>query len=71
VPIAIVSNVARIAVTGVLFAMDYSELARNAFHVSAGLLMMPFAFALLCFELWLLSRLIIIEEKVPMKFGMK
>lgn len=71
VPIAIISNVARISATGVLYAMDKSDLAREAFHASAGWLMMPFAFALLCAELWLLSRLIIIEDKVPLKFGMK
>jgi hypothetical protein len=46
-------------------------MARFVFHDLAGWLMMPFAFTLLCAELWLLSRLIIIEEKVPLKFGMK
>ena len=71
VPIAIASNVARISVTGILFASQQSELARVVFHDLAGWLMMPFAFALLCAELWLLSRLIIIEDKVPLKFGMK
>jgi exosortase len=71
IPIAIASNVARISVTGALFASQKSEMARFVFHDVAGWLMMPLAFALLCAELWLLSRLIIIEEKIPLKFGMK
>jgi exosortase len=71
VPIAIAANVARISVTGVLFAMNQSDLANRVFHDFAGWLMMPFAFALLCCELWLLSRLFIQEERTQVKLGLR
>lgn len=71
VPIAIAANVARISVTGVLFAMNQSDLANRVFHDFAGWLMMPFAFALLCCELWLLSRLFIHEERTQVKLGLR
>ncbi|MEX2286076.1 MAG: exosortase [Planctomycetaceae bacterium] len=69
--IAIAANVARIAVTGVLFALNKSELANRVFHDFAGWLMMPFAFALLFCELWLLSKLFVQEEQTPVKIGLK
>jgi exosortase len=71
VPIAIAANIARISVTGVLFAVNRSDLANRVFHDFAGWLMMPFAFALLLCELWLLSRLFIEEEQTQVKIGLK
>lgn len=70
-PIAIAANIARIAVTGVLFALNKSELGNRVFHDFAGWLMMPFAFALLFCELWLLSKLFIQEEQTQVKIGLK
>ena len=60
VPIALVSNIARITLTGVLFETGVSSEAAHAFfHDAAGWLMMPFALVLLWVELRLLSRLLI------------
>jgi exosortase len=62
VPVALVANVARITVTGVLHATVGSRLANLIFHDLAGWLMMPLALALLWGELWLLSHLLVAPD---------
>ncbi len=62
-PIAIVANVIRIVVTGVLFETVGDEAANAFFHKFAGWLMMPLAFGLMWLELKLLSWLLI--ETMP------
>lgn len=57
VPIALLVNMIRITVTGVLHEMVGSRLANLVFHDLAGWLMMPMAMGLLWIELKLLSRL--------------
>ncbi len=59
VPIAVVANVVRITVTGVLHVTAGSHVANLVFHDWAGWLMMPLALALLGLELWILSRLFV------------
>ena len=71
VPIAIIANVARITLTGSLYAMGESELARKAFHDWAGWLMMPFGLVLLWVEIWLLSKMFIVDDQRPMHVGLK
>jgi exosortase len=66
VPIALIANVARITVTGILHETVSSKAADMVFHDLAGWLMMPFGLALLGAELWLLSRLIIVEQESPL-----
>jgi exosortase len=66
VPIALIANVARITVTGILHETVNGEVANLVFHDLAGWLMMPFGLALLGVELWLLSRLIIVEQEAPL-----
>ncbi|HLJ10424.1 MAG TPA: exosortase/archaeosortase family protein [Planctomycetaceae bacterium] len=66
VPIALIANVTRITVTGILHATAGSEIADLVFHDLAGWLMMPFGLALLGAELWLLSRLFIVEQEIPL-----
>jgi len=68
--IALISNITRIAVTGILHVTVSHELADQVFHDWAGWLMMPFALFLLWFELWLLSRLFLEETRGPMMAGM-
>lgn len=63
VPIAIVSNVARIAITGILYEIAAPELAESLFHDMAGLLMMPLAMVLLWLEMVLLDRLLLDERR--------
>jgi exosortase len=57
-PIAIIVNVTRITVTGVLHEMVGSDLANAVFHDFAGWVMMPLALALLWLELRVLAHLI-------------
>jgi len=71
VPIAIIANVARITLTGSLYATGESELARKAFHDWSGLLMMPFGLVLLWVEIWLLSKLFIVDDQRPMHVGLQ
>lgn len=71
VPIAIITNVMRITVTGIFYLTGYEKVADLVFHDLAGWLMMPFALLLLWIELWVLSRLFISEERQPMVAGLQ
>jgi exosortase len=70
IPIALVVNVTRITVTGVLHMKVSTELADKVFHQWAGWLMVPLALILLWIEVMILSNLFVeVEgEEVPM-FG--
>ena len=59
VPVAILCNVVRISVTGVLFETVGSAWAKLVFHDFAGWLMMLLALGALRIELWLLDRVLI------------
>lgn len=59
IPIALIVNVIRIVVTGVMFLHVSSETASMFFHDLAGWVMMPMALAFLWLELWVLQRLFI------------
>jgi exosortase len=65
VPIAIVANVARIVVTGILHETAGHELADLVFHDLAGLIMMPIALGLLILELKFLGRLMVTPRETP------
>lgn len=58
-PIAMVANIVRIVVTGVLHETVGDQVANIVFHDLAGWLMMPLALGLLGLELLLLSKLLI------------
>ncbi len=62
VPIALISNIARITITGMMYQLASPELAERIFHDWAGWLMMPFGLLLLWGELWLVSHLFIEES---------
>ena len=62
VPIAVMANIVRVTVTGVLYDNVSGETANAFFHDVAGWLMMPLALGLLWIELKILDRLFI---KVP------
>jgi exosortase len=71
VPIAIVSNVARITVTAMLYETVDSKVAEAFFHDFAGWLMMPLALLLLALEVWILNHLLVEpEKKRPMTAGL-
>jgi exosortase len=63
VPIALVSNIIRIASTGVLYQFASGDLAHVFFHDVAGWLMMPLALGMLWLELKALNHLFI--ERSP------
>jgi exosortase len=69
VPIALVANVTRITVTGVLHETAGREIADAVFHDLAGWLMMPLALGLLWVELKLLSRLLLDTAPGPVRLG--
>jgi exosortase len=66
VPVAVLANVARITATGILLNASQDRLAHIVFHDIAGLLMMPFAIAILFLEMHLLRR-IIVERPISSK----
>ncbi|HWE37736.1 MAG TPA: exosortase/archaeosortase family protein [Isosphaeraceae bacterium] len=61
-PIAMITNIARITATGILHEAVGSKWANLVFHDLAGWLMMPMALALLWCELQILSALLVAEE---------
>jgi exosortase len=65
IPIALVTNVLRITVTGILHDTVGSDIANAVFHDLAGWLMMPVALGFLALELKLLSALLIEPEPEP------
>lgn len=62
IPIAVIANIARIAVTGLLTGVVGQEWVDWLFHDVAGWFMMPLALALLGLELMFLSRLFVDVE---------
>jgi exosortase len=59
VPIAILANMIRITVTGILYVTAGKEVGDLVYHDLAGWLMMPLALGMLWVELWVLSRLFV------------
>lgn len=59
IPIALIVNVIRIVVTGLMYLHVNSQTATVFFHDLAGWIMMPMALALLWLELWVLQRLFV------------
>jgi exosortase len=59
IPIALLCNILRIAVTGVLYETTNPKLADLVFHDVAGWLMIPLALGFLALEFWLLDRIFV------------
>jgi len=72
VPIALISNAARITLTGLLYNVGVKqEIADKLFHTGAGYFMMPVAMGLLFLEVQILTRLFVESapgEAVPVSF---
>ncbi len=64
VPVALVANVTRIVVTGLLSQWASGEAARRFAHDWCGYLMIPYAALLFAFVLWYLSRIVQTVELV-------
>jgi exosortase len=69
VPIAIFCNLVRLVVTAILYLTAGSETAERFFHDFAGLAMMPLAVLILAGELWLMKKLVVVEEPAPARAG--
>jgi exosortase len=69
VPIALIANITRITVTGLLHASGDDALASLFFHDLAGWLMMPFGLLLLQLVLSFVRHLVIVEDDLPMTVG--
>ena len=67
---AILANVARITVTGLLYSASQDRLAKVVFHDVAGWLMMPLAVAILLLEMRVLRRLIIDQPARSVQTGL-
>lgn len=65
VPIALITNIIRIVVTGLCYEYFSKELAEKVFHDYAGYMMMPMAALLLWAEMTVLSHLTIEPEQGP------
>ena len=59
IPIALVANVLRIAITGICYDTFGNHVGGQFFHDAAGWLMMPLGLAFLGIELWVLRKLLI------------
>jgi exosortase len=72
VPIAVIANVIRITVTGILHETAGSEVANAVFHDLAGWFMMPLALGMLWLELKVLSHLLVYPKppaRLPIGVG--
>lgn len=58
IPIGILCNTLRLAVTAILFLIADGEFAEAFFHDFAGITMMPLAVLMLAGEMWVMSRLV-------------
>jgi exosortase len=63
-PIALLCNTIRLAVTSIAFTLLSGERWEKIFHDFGGYAMMPLALLIVFFELWLLKRLTTVPERV-------
>jgi exosortase len=69
IPIALIVNITRITVTGILHLTVGTAVADAVFHDFAGWVMMPMALGLLYLEIYILSQLFVEEEESDMPFA--
>lgn len=70
-PVALLVNVIRITITGLMYNMNVSsEIANKFFHDFAGYIMMPMALGLLYLEVTILSKLVIETDDRPNQVGL-
>jgi exosortase/archaeosortase family protein len=69
VPIALLVNIIRITVTGILHLTVGTAVADAVFHDFAGWVMMPMALGLLYLEIYILGQLFVEEEESEMPFA--
>jgi exosortase len=73
IPVALLSNVFRIVITGILQDTVGATVANTFYHDLAGWIMLPVALLLYSFEIWILSRVLVETETetVPVVFSLQ
>jgi exosortase len=71
IPVALLANIARITLTGVLHEMinDGGRVADTFYHDLAGWVMIPFALVLYWCEIWIFSHILVEVEPTPVLVG--
>jgi exosortase len=72
IPVALLANIARIVLTGVLHDRAGSRLASAFYHDVAGWVMIPLALVMYWLEIWILARLLVetkYEAPIPLGLG--
>jgi exosortase len=69
IPVALLANIARITLTGVLHAKVGGKVADSFYHDFAGYIMIPFALLLYWGVIWIFSHILVDVEKVPVLVG--
>jgi exosortase len=69
IPVALVANIARITLTGVLHETVGGHVADKFYHDLAGWVMIPFALLLYWLEIWIFSRILVDVNKAPVLIG--
>jgi exosortase len=71
IPVALLANIIRITVKGILHDKVSGDLANKFYHDLAGWLMIPLALLMDWFEIWVLSHLLIeTKPEAPRVFGL-
>ena len=69
IPVALLANIARIILTGVLHETIGGHIADKFYHDLAGWVMIPFALVLYWCEIWIFSHILVEVEATPVLVG--
>jgi len=69
IPVALLANIARITLTGVLHETIGGQIADKFYHDLAGWVMIPFALVLYWCEIWIFSHILVEVEATPALAG--
>ena len=69
IPVALLANIARITLTGILHETISGQIADKFYHDLAGWVMIPFALVLYWCEIWVFSHILVEAEKTPVLVG--
>jgi exosortase len=69
IPVALVANIARITLTGILHETVGGHVADKFYHDLAGWVMIPFALVLYWLEIWIFSHILVEVKEAPVVVG--
>ena len=69
IPVALVANIARITLTGILHEKVGGKVADHFYHDLAGFIMIPFALLLYWCVIWIFSHILVEVEEAPVLVG--